>query len=93
MRGKFFEGTVVSDGMQKTVVVEWPRVVRSGKFNRFFRLTSRIKAKNLAEISARKGDRVRVEETRKLSKTVNFIVTKIIKRRELPKKTKGAESS
>lgn len=67
--------------MQGTVVVEWPRVVRSAKFNRFFRLTSRVKAKNPASISAKAGDTVRIEETRKLSKTVNFIVTAIVKKK------------
>lgn len=77
-RGKFFEGTVVSDRMQGTVVVEWPRVVRSSKFNRFYRLTSKVKARN--GVGAKAGDFVRIEETRKLSKTVGFAVTNIIRR-------------
>ncbi len=79
-RGKFFEGTIVSARMQGTAIVEWPRVVKSGKFNRFYRLTSRVKAKNPEAISAKEGDYVRIEETRKLSKTVNFIITKLIRK-------------
>jgi small subunit ribosomal protein S17 len=80
-RGNFFEGTIVSDRMQGSVVVEWPRVVRSTKYNRFSRQTSRIKARNPKELNAHSGDFVRVEETRKLSKTMNFIVTKVIRKK------------
>ncbi len=81
-RGKFFEGTVVSDKMHGSVIVEWPRVVWVPKYNRFKRLSSRVKARNPEGLGARSGDTVRIEETRKLSKTMNFIVTAVIKRAE-----------
>jgi small subunit ribosomal protein S17 len=80
-RGKFFEGMVVSDRMQGSVVVEWPRIVRSTKYNRFSRLSSKVKARNPKEIGAKEGDTVRVEETRKISKTITFIVTRIIRKK------------
>ena len=80
-RGRFFEGTVVSDRMQGSVVVEWPRIVRVPKYNRFDRLTSRVKARNPREIGAQAGDSVRIEETRKMSKTINFVVTGIIRKK------------
>lgn len=74
-RGRVFEGTVVSDRMQKSVVVEWPRVIKSKKYNRFARLTSRIKAHNPACINAKIGERVRISECRKLSRSICFVVT------------------
>jgi small subunit ribosomal protein S17 len=80
-RGKFFEGTVISDRMQGSVVVEWPRIVKSTKYNRYSRLTSKVKARSPKEIGAKEGDFVRVEETRKISKTINFIVTRVIRKK------------
>lgn len=74
-RGRVFEGTVVSDRMQKSVIVEWPRVIKSKKYNRFARLTSRVKAHNPACINVRMGDRVRLSECRKVSRTIGFVVT------------------
>lgn len=79
-RGRLFEGTVVSDRMQKGVIVEWPRVIKSGKYNRFARLTSRVAAHNPACINARLGEKVRIAECRKLSRSIGFVVTeKLVK--------------
>jgi len=78
-RGKQFEGTVVSDKMFKTVIVEWPRMVYSTKYGRVSRRSSRVKVHNPPCINARVGDRVRIRETRKLAKTKNFVVLEKIK--------------
>lgn len=75
-RGKVFEGTVVSDRMRGTVVIEFPRVIKSRKYNRFFRRTTRMKARVPEGLSVKTGDRVQISETRRFAKTVNFIVTK-----------------
>lgn len=77
-RGRVFEGTVVSDRMQKSVIVEWPRVIKSKKYNRFARLTSRVKAHNPVCINAKMGERVRISECRKLSRSIGFVVTEKI---------------
>jgi small subunit ribosomal protein S17 len=75
-RGKTFTGTVVSDKMRATVVVEWERRVIIPKFQRYKKQRSKVKAHNT--IGAKEGDVVRVQETRKLSKTKNFMVTEIL---------------
>lgn len=75
-RGKTLQGTVVSDRMRKTIIIEFPRVIKSRKYNRFYRRTSRIKARVPEGLTIKTGDRVEIAETRKLAKTVNFIVTK-----------------
>ena len=79
-RGRKFTGTVISDKMTKTVTVEWERRKFIKKFERYEKRRTRIKAHNPESINAEKGDFVQIEETRPLSKTKNFIVTKIIKK-------------
>ena len=78
VRGKSFVGTVVSAKMHRTVVVEWERRVLIPKYERYEKRKSKVKAHNPDEINAQEGDIVKIEETRPLSKTKNFIVTQII---------------
>ena len=73
-------GTVVSDRMQSTVVVSWPRVVKNKKFDRFMRRSSKVKAHVPGCMTVRTGDEVKICETRKQSKTVNFVVTDVLKK-------------
>jgi len=73
-RGSVLDGTVVSDKMQSTIVVERVRFVKIKKYDRYKRKTSRIPAHNPACIDARVGDKVKIMECRKLSKTKSFVV-------------------
>ena len=62
--------------------------VKVKKYDRYKRTTSRIPAHNPPCINARVGDKVRIMECRKLSKTVSFVVTNIIgKDEETPKES------
>lgn len=79
-RGRKFTGTVISDKMSRTVTVEWERRKFIKKFERYEKRRTRIKAHNPDEIDAEKGDVVLIEETRPISKTKNFVVTKIVKK-------------
>ncbi|MEM0358958.1 MAG: 30S ribosomal protein S17 [Hadesarchaea archaeon] len=74
VRGKVLEGTVVSDKRAKTVTVEIPRVQKVRKYERFEKRTSKIHAHNPPCINARMGDRVKIAECRRLSKTKAFVV-------------------
>lgn len=66
-RPKTRVGVVTSNKMQKTVVVEVTRRVRHAKYGKF--LTRRVKYKAHDEKNACQiGDRVRIEETRPMSK-------------------------
>src|SRR5439155_338457 len=65
-RRKIREGVVVSDKMDKTVVVIVARLVRHGKYHKY--LTQRVRYKAHDEKNqCRVGDRVRIIETRPLS--------------------------
>ena len=73
-RGKIFNGVVIKDAMQKTVVVEWQRKKLLPKYERYIQMRTRIKAHNPPCINAQKGDLVKIMETRPLSKEKNFVV-------------------
>ena len=73
-RGRTFTGRVVSDRMSKTVTVEWERSSYVPKYQRYERRSTRVKAHD--ETGAKIGDLVEIVETRPISKTKHFIVTK-----------------
>lgn len=76
VRGTILEGTVASDKMEGTVVIqrEYLRFIR--KFERYERRQTRMAAHNPPCIGARMGDRVVVAECRPLSKTKKFVVVR-----------------
>ncbi len=78
-RGREFVGIVVSDKMQKTVTVEWNRRKYMKKYERYEFKRTKVKAHNPKEIDAKKGDKVRIMETRPISKTKNFTVVEVLK--------------
>jgi len=80
-RKKVREGYVISDRMEKTVIVEVAKLVRHPLFGKVIKRRSRIKAHD-AKNECRIGDRVRVMEFRPLSKTVGWRVSSIIERAE-----------
>lgn len=75
------EGKVVSDKMEKTVVVVVETLVRHPIYGRRMRRTKRFKAHD-AENQCRTGDVVRIEETRPLSKEKRWRVVEILRRAE-----------
>ena len=82
VRGARLVGRVVSDKNKKTVVVERDVIKKVSKYKRMARGLSRIQAHNPDEIGAKVGDRVRIGETRKISKTKSWTVLEIISKAE-----------
>jgi len=80
-RRKTLVGVVVSDKMQKTVVVAVERVVAHRLYARRIRQTRRFKAHD-ANNEARLGDRVELMETRPLSRDKRWRVVSILVRAE-----------
>lgn len=72
------EGLVVSAKTQKTVVVAVVRLVRHDLYRKTIRRTSRFMAHD--ELGAQAGDRVRIIESRPLSRQKRWRVTEIVKR-------------
>lgn len=72
-------GLVVSDKMQKTVVVAIERRVPHPVYGKMVTRTTRLKAHDEAN-SAKTGDTVRVMETRPMSKDKRWRVVEIVER-------------
>jgi small subunit ribosomal protein S17 len=60
-------GVVVSDGMDKSVIVEVTRTVQHPLYNKYVRRRTRFMAHD-EENACRNGDKVRIVETRPLSR-------------------------
>jgi small subunit ribosomal protein S17 len=73
------EGFVVSQKMEKTVVVAVIERVRHPKYNKFVLQTKRLYAHDETN-DVNVGDKVRVMETRPLSKTKRWRVAEILER-------------
>ncbi len=71
-------GVVVSAKMQKTVVVAVERLVRHGFYRKTIRRTSTFMAHD--ELGSKAGDRVRIVETRPLSRHKRWRVAEILER-------------
>lgn len=71
-------GVVQSDKMQKTVVVRVDRLVLHPRYRRYVRRTSRFMAHD--ELGATIGDKVRIVETRPLSKRKRWRVLEIVQK-------------
>jgi small subunit ribosomal protein S17 len=76
---KVREGIVVSDKMDKTVVVSVEDRVKHALYGKVMRRTSRLKAHDEGNEAAT-GDRVLVMETRPLSATKRWRVVEILER-------------
>ncbi|MFM7525090.1 MAG: 30S ribosomal protein S17 [Actinomycetota bacterium] len=73
------EGLVVSSKMNKTVVVALVERVRHPKYDKFVIRTKKFYAHDEAN-DAKVGDKVRIVETRPLSKTKRWRVVEVLER-------------
>jgi small subunit ribosomal protein S17 len=80
-RRKMRTGVVVSDAMDKTVMVRIDRQVRHALYGKTVRRASKLAAHDEAN-EAHVGDTVRVMETRPLSKSKRWRVVEIVERAE-----------
>jgi small subunit ribosomal protein S17 len=78
-RRKVREGVVVSDAMQATVVVAVVERVRHPRYGKTVQRTKKLYVHD-AEDTAKVGDRVRVQETRPLSKLKRWRLTEVVER-------------
>ncbi len=78
-RVKKREGTVVSTGMRKTVVVMVERLIRHPVYGKRIRQRQRFKAHD-EKSECREGDRVLIIESRPLSKDKRWRVSQVVVR-------------
>jgi small subunit ribosomal protein S17 len=77
-RRKSMVGKVISNKMDKTVVVEVERLRRHPLYKKVIKLRSRFKAHDAAN-ACQIGDVVRIAETRPLSKEKRWVVEEIVR--------------
>jgi small subunit ribosomal protein S17 len=76
---KVREGLVVSDKMEKTIVVELEDRVKHPRYSKVIRRTSKVKAHDEAGIAGI-GDRVLLAETRPLSATKRWRLVEVLEK-------------
>jgi small subunit ribosomal protein S17 len=81
-------GTVVSDRMEKTIVVSLERTVMHPKYRKYLKRRSRVKAHDETN-QCHIGDRVRIVECRPLSRDKRWRVSEILQR---TRTTEGEQS-
>jgi small subunit ribosomal protein S17 len=74
VRGRILEGMVVGDKMSHTVTVDMEKFHLIRRYERYERRTSKIHAHNPPCINAKAGDKVKIMECRRISKTKSFVV-------------------
>jgi small subunit ribosomal protein S17 len=72
-----FVGEVVSDKMDKTISVLVYRQIRHAKYGKYLRKSSIMKAHDEKNV-AKEGDKVRISESRPLSKTKRFRLVEVL---------------
>jgi len=72
-------GVVVSDAMDKSVVVKVERQVRHGLYGKIERMSTKFMAHDESN-EAKVGDRVAITESRPLSRRKRFVVTKVVQK-------------
>lgn len=78
-RSKTREGVVVSNKMQKTVVVAVERQVKHSTYGKYVRRTSKYYAHDEAN-GCNIGDRVRIVETRPMSKLKRWKIAEVVRK-------------
>ena len=76
---RMLEGRVVSDKMDKTVVVRVDRLYRHRRYQKVVRATKKYKAHD-EENACRVGDLVRIVESRPMSREKRWVVQEILER-------------
>lgn len=76
-KGKTLIGTVVSDKMQKTIVVSVERTVKHPKYGKILRRQSKLHVHDENEV-CQIGNIVKIRESRPLSKLKNWVLVEVI---------------
>ncbi|RJO64233.1 MAG: 30S ribosomal protein S17 [Candidatus Omnitrophota bacterium] len=81
-RRKEFRGIVVSDKMEKTIIVRVTRLAKHPKYRRITKKCNKYKVHDELR-QAKVGDEVRILETRPLSKDKRFRLVEILKKAQV----------
>lgn len=74
LRGRTFEGLVIKNPFQKTATIEWERRKFVKKYERYEKKRTRVKAHSPTCLDIKKGNKVKIMESRPISKTKKFVI-------------------
>lgn len=77
--GRTFTGRVISEIFHKTTTIEFDRRIYNSKYERFQKRRTRIKVHIPENFKVKKGDILKIIETRPISKTKNFLAMEVVK--------------
>ena len=77
LKGRYVVGKVVSDKMDKTIVVEVERLVKHPLYGKFIRRRTKLHAHDEKEV-CNIGNIVRIQESRPISKKKTWVLVDII---------------
>ena len=80
VRGRIFTGEVLGETIQSTIKVGWSRLFYLPKYERYEKRRSRIKAHVPSCFDIKKGNFVKIIESRPISKSKNFVVIEVLKK-------------
>lgn len=72
---KVFDGIVVSNRMKDTVIVEVPRLITHRIYKKVLKRSRRYKV-DTKGVTIKVGDKVKIVETKPISKDKNFVIYK-----------------
>ena len=77
LHGRIFFGDVTKVDTNRSATIEFLHFYYLPKYERYERRITRLKVHNPPCINAKIGDKVRIIETRKISKTKNFVIVEV----------------
>mgnify|MGYP001598677093 FL=1 len=80
LHGRIFTGNITKVDVNKSATVEFPYFYYLPKYERYEKRRTRLKVHNPPCINAKIGDNVKIAETRKISKTKNFVIVEVTKK-------------
>ena len=85
-------GIVVSDRMEKTVIVALERTVMDPRYKKYLKRRTKVKAHD-ASNQCHNGDRVLIVECRPLSRDKRWRVSKVLERAKTTEALPGSQAS
>ncbi len=79
---KIIQGIVISDKMQKTIVVQVDRRVMHSRYKKYLTVTKKYKAHD-ENREAKNGDRVEIVESKPISKNKRWALKQIIEKNKV----------
>lgn len=77
LKGKFVVGKVISNKMEKTIVVEVERQVKHPLYGKFIRRRTKLHAHDEKQV-CKIGNMVRIQESRPISKNKTWVLVDVI---------------